>query len=57
MAVRGDRCLHPAWPAATLDFWFSERGPIEALDPTLAAEAEAFLGGVRIDVAPDTPAR
>jgi hypothetical protein len=56
MTVRGYRCLHPAFPKTTLDFFYSERGLPEELDPKLAEEGEAFLRGVRIDVAPDTPA-
>jgi hypothetical protein len=56
MILRGYRCLHPAWPKTTLDFFFSERGLPDELDPKLAEEGEAFLQGVRIDVAPNTPA-
>lgn len=56
MVIRGFRCLHPTWPKTTLDFFYSERGLPEELDPALYEEGEAFLRGVRIDVAPDTPA-
>lgn len=56
MIVRGYRCLHPAWPKTTLDFFFSERGLPDELDPKLEQEGEQFLQGVRIDVAPNTPA-
>lgn len=53
MIVRGYRCLHPAWPATTLDFYYSERGPAAELDPRLAEEGEAFLDGVRIEIGPN----
>lgn len=56
MINRGYRCLHPAWPQTTLDFFYSERGLPAEMDPTLAREGEEFLDGVRIDV-PNTPAR
>jgi hypothetical protein len=56
MVIRGFRCLHPAFPNATLDFFYSERGLPEELDPGLYEEGEAFLRGVRIDIAPNTPA-
>lgn len=56
MVIRGFRCLHPAFPKATLDFFYSERGLPEELDAKLYEEGEAFLRGVRIDVAPGTPA-
>ena len=56
MILRGFRCLHPAWPKATLDFFYSERGLEDEIDPKLWEEGEAFLRGVRIDVAPGTPA-
>jgi hypothetical protein len=56
MVIRGFRCLHPAFPKATLDFFYSERGLPEEIDPKLYEEGEAFLRGVRIDVAPNTPA-
>jgi hypothetical protein len=56
MIVRGYRCLHPAWPKVTLDFFYSERGLATEIDPELAEEGETFLEGVRIDVAPSTPA-
>jgi len=56
MIIRGYRCLHPAWPATTLDFFYSERGLADEINPTLSDEAEVFLEGVRIDVAPNTPA-
>jgi len=56
MIIRGYRCLHPTWPKATLDFFFSERGLPDEIDPDLAREGEKFLDGVRIDVAPDRPA-
>lgn len=56
MILRGYRCLHPAWPTTTLDFFYSERGLPHELDPMLLEEGETFLNGVRIDVAPHTPA-
>lgn len=56
MVVRGFRCLHPAFPRTTLDFFYSERGLREEIDPKLWEESKAFLRGVRIDVAPGTPA-
>ena len=56
MIMRGYRCLHPAWARATLDFFYSERGLPDEIDPALSAEGEQFLESVRIDVAPDTPA-
>ena len=56
MIIRGFRCLHPAFPKATVDFFYSERGRPGDLDPALAEEGERFLQGVRIDVAPGTPA-
>ena len=56
MKVGGYRCLHPAWPKVTLDFYYSERGLPTELSPELADEGETFLNGVRIDIAPDTPA-
>ncbi len=56
MTVRGFRCLHPAFPKASIDFFYSERGLPSELDPGLTQEGEQFLRGVRIDVAPDTPA-
>ncbi len=56
MIVRGYRCLHPAWPKTTLDFFYSERGLPDEIDPQLSKEGEAFLEGVRIDIAPNTPA-
>lgn len=56
MTVRGFRCLHPANPRTTLDFYYSERGLPDEIDPELADEGERFLRGVRIDVAPGTPA-
>ena len=56
MAVRGYRCLHPGFPKMSLDFFYSERGLADELDPRLVEEGERFLGGVRIDVAPGTPA-
>lgn len=56
MILRGYRCLHPAWPKTTLDFFYSERGLADEIDPKLSEEGEAFLKGVRIDVAPGTPA-
>jgi hypothetical protein len=56
MIVRGVRCVHPAFPRASLDMFYSERGRPGELDPTLAAEGEQFLRAVRIDVAPNTPA-
>jgi len=49
MTIHGYRCLHPAWPETTLDFFYSERGLPNELDPTLAEEGEKFLEGVRID--------
>lgn len=56
MILRGYRCLHPAWPKTTLDFFYSERGLPHEIDPKLSAEGEEFLSGVRIDIAPNTPA-
>ena len=56
MVIKGCRCLHPAFPKTTVDFFFSERGRKDELRPDLYEEAEVFLRGVRIDVAPDTPA-
>ena len=56
LIVRGYRCLHPAWPQTTLDFYYSERGLPAEIDPDLSVEGEEFLDGVRIDVAPNTPA-
>jgi hypothetical protein len=52
LIVRGFRCLHPAFPRAALGFFYSERGLPEEIDPELSEEGEAFLRGVRIDVAP-----
>jgi hypothetical protein len=57
MTLNGYRCLHPAWPTTTLDFFYSERGLPGEIDPELSQEGEAFLAGVRIDTAPGTPAR
>ena len=56
IVIRGFRCLHPAFPKGVLDFFYSERGLAAELDPRLYEEGEEFLDGVRIDVAPDTPA-
>ncbi len=56
MTLRGYRCLHPTWPKITLDFFYSERGLPQEIDPKLWGEGEEFLNGVRIDVAPNTPA-
>lgn len=56
MIMSGFRCLHPTWPKVTLDFFFSERGLPGEIDPSLSKEGEDFLKGVRIDVAPNTPA-
>jgi hypothetical protein len=56
LTLRGYRCLHPAWPKTTLDFAYSERGLPDEIDPKLSEEGEIFLKGVRIDIAPDTPA-
>ena len=56
MNLRGFRCLHPAWPRVTLDFFYSQRGLAEEIDPKLSEEGETFLRGVRIDLAPGTPA-
>jgi hypothetical protein len=56
LIVRGFRCLHPTWPRTSLDFFYSERGLPEEIDPDLSEEGEAFLEGVRIDVAPGKPA-
>jgi hypothetical protein len=56
MILRGYRCLHPAWPKTTLDFFYSERGLPNEIDPKLSKEGEEFLDGVRIDIAPNTPA-
>lgn len=56
MILRGYRCLHPTWPRTTLDFYYSERGLADEMDAELHEEGEQFLNGVRIDVAPGTPA-
>lgn len=56
LIVRGYRCLHPTWPKTTLDFFYSERGLPDEIKPNLWEEGEAFLDGVRIDIAPRTPA-
>ncbi|MFQ5472998.1 MAG: hypothetical protein ACE5FA_08965 [Dehalococcoidia bacterium] len=56
MILGGYRCLHPTWRKVTLDFFYSERGLREEIDPKLSEEGEVFLQGVRIDVAPGTPA-
>jgi hypothetical protein len=56
MIVRGYRCLHPAWPKTTLDFFFSERGLPDQLNANLLQEGEAFIESIRIDVASNTPA-
>jgi len=56
MTLRGFRCLHPAFPKGLLTFYYSERGTRDELDPELSEEGETFLRGVRIDVAPGTPA-
>jgi len=56
MIVRGYRCLHPAWPKATLDFFYSERGLADEIDTKLSDEGEQFLDGVRIDIGPNPPA-
>jgi hypothetical protein len=56
MNMAGFRCRHPYWPRTTLDFFYSERGLPNELDPKLAEEGEEFLKGVSIDVAPGTPA-
>lgn len=56
MIMRGYRCLHPAWAMTTLDFSYSERGLPDEIGPELSEEGERFLEGVRIDVAPGTPA-
>jgi hypothetical protein len=56
LIVRGYRCLHPAFPKTTLDFFYSERGLPEEIDPNLYPEGEKFLDGVRIATAPGTSA-
>ena len=56
MRLGGYRCLHPTWPKVTLDFHWSERGLPDEMSSDLAEEGETFLEGVRIDVAPNTPA-
>jgi hypothetical protein len=56
MRLGGYRCLHPAWPKVTVDFFHSERGLPGELDSKLTEEGEAFLKGVRIDIPPNTPA-
>ncbi|MGH7786560.1 MAG: hypothetical protein ACRERC_06810 [Candidatus Binatia bacterium] len=56
LIVRGYRCLHPAFPKTTLDFFYSERGLPSEFNSTRSEEGETFLRGVRIDVAPGTPA-
>ncbi|HKC49441.1 MAG TPA: hypothetical protein VKF60_01520 [Myxococcota bacterium] len=56
LTLRGLRCLHPAFPKGVLTFYYSERGTREEIDPELSEEGETFLHGVRIDVAPGTPA-
>jgi hypothetical protein len=55
MRQRGYRCLHPSGPAATLDFFVSERGRPEELDPALLAEGERWLEDVHMDRAPGVP--
>ena len=55
MIVRGYRCLHPTWPKTTLDFFCSERGLSDEINPKLWEEGEEFLNGVRIDITPHTP--
>jgi len=56
LVVRGFRCLHPAWPKTSLDFFYSERGLPGEIDPELSEEGEVFLEGVSIDISPETPA-
>jgi hypothetical protein len=56
LVVRGYRCLHPTWPATTLDFYYSERGLPDEIDEDYQAQGERILEGVRIDVSPNTPA-
>lgn len=56
MRLGGYRCLHPAWPKVILDFYWSERGLPKEMSSDLIEEGETFLSGVRIDVAPSTPA-
>jgi hypothetical protein len=53
---RGYRCVHPAWPLRTLDFFYSERGLEAELQPKLYEEGQLFLNGVRIDIEYDVPA-
>lgn len=55
MIIRGFRCLHPAFPKTTIDFFYSERGHPSELDPALSDEGERFLQGVHIDVARRPP--
>jgi hypothetical protein len=54
---RGYRCQNPTFPSAVVHFSWSERGLASQLDPAAQAEGDQFLEGVRIDVAPDTPAQ
>ncbi len=56
MLMRGFRCLHPDLPMTTVDFFFSERGGADELDPKLQAAGEEFLEGVRIERRPSAPA-
>lgn len=56
MVVTSYRCLHPAFPQVTLDFFYSERGLPSEISPALAADGEQFLRGVRIDMTPEIPA-
>ncbi len=58
MRTAGFRCRHPAFPPkGALDFFCSERSLAPQPDPELWKECEAFLAGVRIDVAPGEPAK
>jgi len=49
LTLRGDRCLHPAFPKSVVTFYYSERGTKEELDPALSEEGETFLRGVRLE--------
>jgi hypothetical protein len=55
LIVRGYRCLHPALRQTTLDFFYSERGLPDEIDPRLYPEAERILDGVRIEELPPEP--
>lgn len=56
MSFGGIACRHPLWPNAVLDAHYSERGPLNELDPSLHHEGDQLLRGVVIEVAPGVPA-